>query len=126
MTAIIPDEGLEWMADKLLDIEFGSIDQVAVGTGTTGVSASDTSMVDLAYREDTASSSVTITETEDVGVIRATIDVEGGTDVPGGTEISEFGVFTDSGEMVYHEITDPITLNIGEEVTFVIEIDVTR
>lgn len=126
MGIIIPDEGREWIADKTLDNESGIIDEVAIGTGTSSVAATDTSMESQVYSATDSDPQVSITETGDVGVVECVITVTGGTEVSGGTEITEFGVFTSTGEMVYHETAPAIPVGAGEDVEFTIPLDISN
>lgn len=90
MPAITPDEGLEFVKDKMLaksSVDGWRIYQVGVGEGTVALDPSDTQLDQEVYRASVDESSVTFADD------RALITVEGGQQVPPGTNITEIGLW---------------------------------
>lgn len=121
MAEVYTNGGLEWLSGKKVDsadstVLFG----VAVGDGTSSPSSGDTSMESEIHRTNADNSNCTIETTSNNGEIRVKVSVSGGSEVPGGSDISEFGVFTDESTptMVYHEVTSGKTVTDGTRVTF--------
>lgn len=94
------------------------IDTVKIGTGTSSVDDGDTSMQSSEF-----SGSPDRIVPKDNGERQFQIIVTGGTEVPSGTDVSEFGLFDSTGGMVYHEVDDPITVSQGISQEFFITLD---
>lgn len=88
--------GLEWLGDKTLDKVSSHIDTIAVGTGKNE-SRDATTLGNEEYRADDSTSVVEFVETGDQGQYEARIEVQGGTEVPANTKITEVGVFAGGG-----------------------------
>lgn len=141
MTTIIPNEGLDWIANKAIEAN-GTEDEVmysiAVGDGTSSPSSSDTQLDNELHRATTESSTVSIQKQSGVGEIDATVSVSGGTEVPAGTDITEFAIFardpsindgnvTESDDvLVYREVRSAVTVEAGDRKTFSIPYDITE
>lgn len=90
--ATLTDDGLVWLGDKALDGVDSRIDAVAVGTGQNE-SGDASSLGNEAYRADYTMANVEFADVSGLGAFEARIEVQGGTEVPAKTEISEIGVF---------------------------------
>lgn len=128
MASIITDEGRNWLRDKLFNDETDETPYiVAVGDGTTSVSGSDVALDKELYRANDDDSTVTVEQTTNTGEFEFRITISGGTEVPAGSDISEFGIISGgTNEFIYREVrSSPITLQsgdrktIGGQVTFV-------
>lgn len=123
MAGTITYSGIDVMADLLSGQSSSYANAIAVGTGSANVSRDDTSLDNEVHRK--APSSISTTNT---GEREYTISITGGSEVPAGTEITEFGLFTstqdNSGDLVYREVATPITVGDGITQEFVLTINI--
>lgn len=147
MASITPDEGLEWFVEKSLnesDVQDEIVYDVAVGSGSTSISPSDTQLDVQEHRSNDSDSIVNITNTSpQTGEIDVKITISGGTEVPADTQITEVGVWArdpslpdsdfeggsqstnDSDDrMIHREILPGITLASGDRKTFAFTVNV--
>lgn len=120
MASIITDEGRDWFRDKIFNDESDEIPYiVAVGDGTSAVASSDTSLESELYRANNDDSNVTVAQTTNTGEFEFRITLSGGTEVPAGSDVSEFAVITDgTNEFLYREVrSSPIPLQSGDRKT---------
>jgi hypothetical protein len=124
MPEIIPDDGLEWASQKLLDNNVGeALYIVAVGDGTNSPSPGDTSLQSELYRADDDDSNCTVEPASGTGDIVARITVSGGNEVPADADITELGLFVSDGStLLYREVNDAVTVGSGERQTFEFEV----
>lgn len=134
MASLTPNEGLEFFADKGMEeseMQDWEMWQVAVGDGSASLSSADTQLDSELFRGDKTDSIVTIADSSTAGKITVRISISGGTEVPAGSSITEFGIFavdpadpptddtTDAKDRLLHrELRDPITLAAGDRKTF--------
>lgn len=119
MSALIPDTGREYISDQI------TLDEFAIGTGTTDPTSSDTSLENEVYRASASDTNCEFEDTSEDGEIVAKLTVSGGTEVPAGTTITEFGLLGDSGStLVYREVKSGTTVQSGARITFALELDV--
>lgn len=122
MAGTVTEDGTEVFADLGAGATTSGVEAVAIGSGTSDVSETDKSMESEIHRE----APETITKTGN-GEREYSITVTGGTEVPSGSEISEFGLFdsttANSGRMIYHEVELPITVNQGVAQEFIVTLD---
>jgi hypothetical protein len=146
MTTTTPDEGREWITEKVLNVS-GTTDQkiydVGVGSGIGSAGPGDTQLDTQEHRANNDDSIVDIRDTSVDGEIECKITVSGGTEVPGGTSITELGVWArdpslpqsdfrngsqttnDSDDvMVYHEQRAGVTIPDGDRKTFAFKINI--
>lgn len=83
-----PDNGLEAIGDLLKD----AVAYVALGAGQNE-STTATSLGDRQYTAQVSNSNVEVVETGVTGEYEVVIRVKGGTEVSGGTEISEMAIY---------------------------------
>lgn len=137
MATITPDEGLEITFDKLLNddaFDDWEIFQIAVGDGTANLSNLDTQLDNELYRANKDDSVVSIEDSSQPGKITVRLSLSGGTEVPAGSDITEFGIWaidptdrpvdgtTDAKDrMLHRELRNAITLDSGDRRTFEIE-----
>lgn len=143
MATITPDEGLEFTADRIIgapEMEGWELWQVAVGTGSTSPQNTDTQLDVEEYRGDRDDSIVSIEDSSIDGRIIARITISGGTEVPAGTTITEFGLFAADSDnapaddtadaddrLLHREVRDSgVTIDSGDRKTFEITFDVER
>lgn len=148
MVTIIPNEGLNWISEKTVD-DSPAVDQkiyeIAVGTGTnTGaVTPTNTQLQTELFRANADNGVASISATSNIGEVECKVTVSGGTEIPAGTDVSEFGVWaidpTDSTApyqngseiidandvMLYHEVRAGVTIDSGDTKTFTIRFTVT-
>jgi len=128
---VTTDNGLEWAEGQLIGADQGKIDAMAVGSGSTTESTSDTSL-------DNRVSDIITDNNNPVRFLRTDqgfecfITIQGGSEVPSDTEIREVGVYskaTVTGEspiLVARDVFSTVTVNPGHSVEFQIPIDLRR
>lgn len=143
MATITPDEGLEFAADRIIgapEVDGWELYQVAVGTGSTSPQNTDTQLAAESYRGNRSDSIVSIEDSSIDGRIIARITISGGTEVPAGTTVTEFGLFAthpnnppdddtaDADDRLLHrEVRDSgVTIDSGDRKTFEITFNVER
>lgn len=128
MAHVITNVGEDWFADRAVKSGFNEyLDIVGVGTGNTAPSNSDTQLDNEEYRASKSNSNVTVETTSNIGEVRCTISITGGTEVTAGSDIWEFGLFSDGGTLLYREVRDSaVTVESGETSTFEFKITVTE
>jgi hypothetical protein len=122
----IPDNGLDRIATSIAD----SVSHVAVGSGTNE-STSATALGNREFAAARSTATVEILQPGETGEIEAVIAVKGGTEVPGGTGISEVGVFdgdpTAAGAtLLFIDEFSTVTVEDGHLEEFTIPIDARR
>lgn len=126
MSGVTTDDGLEQLIKRSHDDTVNGIEAVAIGTGTSAVSTSDTSMENELHRE--APENVYTTTT--TGEREFAIKVTGGTEVAAGTDVTEFGLVSSTtsgaGTLIYHEVRAAITVSDGTTVEFIIPYNMAR
>lgn len=114
--------GLDFFEESIIGNGFTDVmDTVAVGDGTSAPNSSDTSLSNNLFEADTTSNNVTIERGGATGEIRVTIEFTGGVEVPADSDISEFGLKTNTGTLVYREVRDS-AVNVASGETKIIEI----
>jgi len=121
-----PDNGLDRIATSIAD----SVSHVAVGSGTNE-STSATALGDREFAAARSTTTVEILQPGETGQIEAVIAVKGGTEVPGGTGISEVGVFDDDptaagATLLFIDEFSTVTVEDGHLEEFTIPIDPRR
>lgn len=122
MSALIPDVGREYIATVLDDETF----EIAVGSGTSTPTANDTALDNELYRAAETDPNVDVTNTSTAGELKFSIAISGGTEVAAGTDITEFGAFGQSGELLYRDTTSTTTVAAGEHISFTFTVTVTN
>ena len=141
MTSIIPDEGLDWYRNKGIqdnDVTNEFVYDIAVGDGSQTVSSTDTQLNNEVYRANEDGPNASIDAGNSTGKYLVEVSVTGGTEVPGGTSVTELGVWArdpsmnqsnvsdGDDKMIYHEAFSGKTVNNGETKTFTIELTITN
>ena len=126
---IITNDGLKWYRDiSVGDDE--NIDAVALGTGITETSISDTSLQNEVYRGTKSDINVTIRKGDNYNEFDVYIDVTGGSQISAGTEITEIGVFAESGTsdevMIARDVFNSVELVSGIKERFSTTIRINR
>lgn len=133
MATITPNEALSIVDEKLLADTSNDLEvfQVAVGDGTTAVSEFNTQLDNELYRANKTFSNLDIVDVSTEGEFDARITISGGTEVPAGTTLTEFGIFLcdpadpppddteDAKDTLLHrEVRSGVTLESGDRKTF--------
>lgn len=118
----ITDNGRDWYQDRARG-DGKPIDEVAVGSGSGSEADDATALADEEYRGQIADGNIELEDTDDTGRLYATIEIAGGTEVSGGTDISEMGIFA-GGVLVWVDNFDTVEIEPGvtEEFTMPFEI----
>lgn len=117
MPEIITDSGREWCSEKLANEVSSTLNTVAVGDGTTDPQSGDSSLENRLHEETTSSSTVVIETSGNTGEIEFRISISGGTEVPAGSSITEIGVKTSSGILVWRGTRDALVIDDGDRKT---------
>lgn len=119
MATVVPNEGEEWMSQKLFDGVSGTPFIIAVGTGSTSPTESDTSLANEVYRANDNDSNCTVQPTSNNGEFVGKITISGGTEVAAGTDVTEFGLYpSDGSTLLYREVRTAVTIQSGDRKTF--------
>lgn len=120
MVYSVTDDGLDFFAEVVTNSSFTDvIDTIAVGDGVSNPSTTDQSMQNKLYSADTSSSNIEVKRGQSTGVIVFDITVSGGTEVPAGSDITELGFKSTSGDLLYRELrSNAETVNAGQTKTF--------
>lgn len=125
---ILTTNGLNYVANRVIGETTAVINAIAIGSGTGTVSASDTTLANEIYRGYASDSNVALTQTSNIGEVRAEITISAGSDsddeVAAGAGISEFGLFTDTNILVFHEKRAVLTLKNNDTKTFNIPLNI--
>jgi hypothetical protein len=125
MTGVTTYDGETFIADLLFGNATGTIDTIAIGTGTTTAQRSDTALENEVYRADTANANVTVEATSERGEYTMTVQVAGGTEIDPGTAITEVGLFVSAnGVMVGRETFAGLQIDSGESARIAPPFDV--
>jgi len=109
LTNVGLDEAAASFADRVAE--------VAVGTGTTAVTKTDTGLQSEVYRSGTDTDAVSVTPVSGSGFLRVSIIIVGGSSVPAETDIFELGLFNTDGELLYRQVTDaPLQTGAGQSL----------
>lgn len=111
MADIIVDSGRDIIEEGIINgLDGDTLDTVAVGDGTSSPSSSDTLLTNNLHE-----TSPTVNKTATDGEISFVFSVTGGTEVPGGAELTEFGIKLSDGRLFYYEVrSSPIQIADGE------------
>ena len=114
------------------DLQFGRatdpIDAIAVGTGSSPESIQDVALDNQVYMSTDENQNVRFSSVPDYpSSTYAAIDLHGGTEVPADTQITEIGLIVSAQDiLVYRDVTAPVTVEAGLEVTRRLRVNTTR
>jgi hypothetical protein len=125
----VTDEGLEWYRDiSILANE--EIDTIAVGTGDTSPTESDTSLENEVYRTKITNANASIEKGDFFNQFTCTIKVTGGGNVSASDEISELGIIaegdTANEKLIARDVFPYVEVSSGAKEKFTIDIDIER
>lgn len=122
----VTDNGLNWYQDSSIGNETGHIDEIAVGSGSGSESATTSGLDSEEYRGTASDTNVTFERT-DTGRLEAAITIQGGTEVPDGTEISEMLIeVSDSATIIAIDNFDAVTVVSGNNEEFIMPVQLQR
>lgn len=126
---ITVDIGLEWAERKFIGQEDTRIDAMAVGDGSAAEDPSNTSL-------DNRVSDIITDDNDPVRFVQQNdrfeclITVQGGSEIPTGTEIREVAVYaganTGNPTMITRDVFETVTVSPGHSVEFMVPVDVRR
>lgn len=114
------------------DLRFGRvtdpIDTIKVGVGTAPESIDDQTLDDHVYTSHVSNSNVRFSPVPNFpSSTYGAIDLHGGTEVPGGTEITELGVYVGAQDLlVFRDVKAPVVIEPGLEVTLRLRMNTNR
>lgn len=128
---LVTNDGREWYRDLAVGDVDTSLDAVAIGVGSGSEDSHSSSLSDEIYRDQFSGEHVEYTHLV-FSRTRVLIQVTGGDEIPGGSEITEIGLLsgdTDSGETILVwvnefpavEVPDDETTSFGIEYNYVRE-----
>lgn len=126
MVEVVTDNGREFVSEKLIDETSEYIAEMAVGDGTSSPNVGDTSLDNEIYRAVDGDSNLNIIDASATGTITLELTLVEGTHIQDGAQISEIGVFTDGGRLVYREVQNAITISEDVSIRLTAEIDITQ
>lgn len=115
------DDGRDFFEDVAVGDITDEINTVAIGDGDSAPSSTDTSLDSPIYEETDAATNTTIERTSTTGTIRVSVEVTGGVEVPGGTDVTEIGLKTNGDSLVYREVRSA-GIDVGQGESKVIEL----
>lgn len=122
MTYLYTDGGRNFVEAAIADESFTRVmNTIAIGDGDSAPRNGDTTLDNFLYEDTDASSNISIERASGTGEIRATIEFTGGTEVPSGSDIIEFGFKDDSGVLLYREVRDA-AINVASGETISVQI----
>lgn len=126
MPSVIPSTGQEWISEKIMDHNDGEYAYiVALGDGTSSPTESDTSLQSEIYRADDDDVNCSVNDTSNVGEVVARITVSGGTEISNPPQdVTELGLITTDGVLLYRETRGAVTIESGDRQTFEFRIEV--
>ena len=123
----VTDDALDWYQDRARGETDGKIDTIAVGSGTDSESDDADGLDDEEYRGDASDNNIEFIDLDEPGEMEAVIRVKGGTEVPGGTEISEMMVYVEDDEVVICvDNFSGVPVEEGHTEEFTIPFNITR
>lgn len=120
---VVPNEGVNWMVDRALGVG-EELDHIALGTGTDGVSKSDTSLDDpFPDRVSLNGSEATVSRGSGTGELACDVTVTGGINVDPDIELTEIGLLTEDNRLVYREVQSSVLIEDGQRLTIQFSVD---
>lgn len=128
MPSLKTEHGRMWSVNRIVNGDsYPELTDIAVGTGTTDPTESDTQLESEEYRTTFSDANANIyVVSGGTGAYRVNVTLSGGTEVLADTSVSEFGIFDANGDLVYRETRSPTTIASGERISFEIEIQLTN
>lgn len=126
MPYVYPEGGQNHIADASFGRTDSYIDTIAVGSGTTDPSITDSSLEAPVFEASNSTSIVSFEPTSSPGEYVCRIALQGGTEVPGGADITELGLKDTDGDLVYRETRTAVTIDDGSRIVFEFTVDVTE
>jgi hypothetical protein len=122
--AVVTEYGIEWIANRVLDDTSVTV-EIAVGSGRFEPNVSTTKLSNELYRASTATPSASIQKGTNKPWIIGRINITGGQNINEEEEITEIGIFTQSGDMIYAEHRNGIQVpeNVSRTMQSVIELE---
>lgn len=122
----ITDDGLDFYNEKSIDETSATIDTIAVGTGTGSESQTPTGLSSEVYRGVVTDTNINFSAITGEGRMEAVITLKGGTEVSGGTEITEMLVEASDGTIIAIDNFSAVTVEAGHTEEFTLPIVVQR
>ena len=125
--ATVTDDGLIWYHERTIGDAEGAIDQIALGTGVDSESETAEELDNEIYRGVVDDNNIRFQTIDDTPTkMEAIITVRGGTEVPSGTEVTEFCIrVSDEDVLVALDNFLPVEVEAGhtEEFTMPVELE---
>lgn len=118
--------GLNYLAENAFEKPDSRINTIAVGSGTTNPAITDTTLESRVFEATDGTNVVSFESATAAGEYICRIALQGGTEVPGGTQISELGLKTDAGDLIYRETRNAVTIETGSRIIFEFNVDISN
>jgi len=116
---VLTTNGLEKLPRALSSKWPLEINRIILGTSTESPERSQNFLREKVHEDDEVSTLCSFSQiTEDEVALLGKITVTGGSHVPAGTEVSEFGIGYNDGTLVQTIVRDPITVNDNDQIQF--------
>lgn len=122
MPSTITEKGANWLRNRSYQETDDHISQIAVGTGFSEPSKDDITLVNEIYRASVEDGNVEFRAGHDPNTLSCGITIDGGDHVDAGTALSEFGIFSESGVLLYREVREDVLVTSQDQTKFEIEL----
>lgn len=125
---VLTNEGRAYLDDLRYGRVTDPIDTIAVGVGDQPESIDNETLDQQVYVSDTGNANVRFSKVPNFDAATyGAIDLHGGTEVPGGTEITELGVMVGAQDvLVWRDVKAPVVIEPGLEVTLRLRMNTNR
>lgn len=125
---VLTNEGRAYLDDLRFGRVTDPIDTIAVGIGDQPESIDNEELDERVYISSAENANVRFTPVPNYdSATYGAIDLHGGTEVPGGTEITELGVMVGGQDvLVWRDVKAPVVIEAGLEVTLRLRMNTNR
>lgn len=123
----VTDNGIDYFQDRGIGTANGPIDTVVLGTGSGSESETSSGVDSQAYSGTDSNGNITIESVSQTGRFEARVEIQGGTEVPGGTEITEMAIRASAdGVCVAIDTFESVKVKTGETEEFTMPVQIQR
>jgi hypothetical protein len=126
--ATVTDDGLVWYHERTIGDAGGAIDEIALGTGEGSESQTATGLTNQIYLGNVADNNIRFQTIDDTPTkMEAIITVRGGTEVPSGAQITEFGIsVSEENVLIALDNFLPVEVEAGHTEEFTMPVELGR
>lgn len=125
---VLTNDGRAYLDDLRFGRVTDPIDTIAVGVGDMPEGIENEELDDHVYTSNATNANVRFSKVPNYDAATyGAIDLHGGTEVPGGTEITELGVMVGAQDiLVFRDVKAPVVIEPGLEVTLRLRMNTNR